>query len=263
MTSLRVALGEYDTGWHDPAGSLERAAAVLRRAGSVHAGLVVLPEMFLTGFTMEPAAHAEALDGPTFQAFADKVAQAGFSAIASISRRDDTPRGPRFFNSVVHVSPDGTIGHAYDKQQLFSYGGEHAVYTPGDAPPRILSVNGVRIATLVCYDLRFPELFREIADAADLIVVVANWPAVRRSHWDALLQARAIENQCYVVGVNRTGAGGPLTYDGGSAAYDPWGERIDRESRGIRVADVSPERVVEIREKFPFLKDRNASSFAR
>ena len=263
MTSLRVALGEYDTGWHDPAGSLERAAAVLRRADAVRAGLVVLPEMFLTGFTMEPASQAEPLDGATIQAFATRVARAGFSAIASISRREESPSGARFFNSVIHVGPDGAVTHLYDKQQLFSYGGEHAVYTPGDAPPRVITVDGVRIATFVCYDLRFPELFREIADAADLIVVVANWPAVRRSHWDALLHARAIENQCYVVGVNRTGAGGPLAYDGGSAAYDPWGDRIDRESHGIRVADVDAARVVEIREKFPFLKDRNTSALAR
>ena len=256
MTVLRVALGEYDIGWQEPERSLAGAEAVMRAAASAGAQLVVLPEMALTGFTMEPAAHAEPLDGPHVRALARLAADARVDLLASVARRDEGAGRAAFYNSIVHAGIDGEPHLLYDKQRLFAYGGEHQAYTPGESAPAVLDVHGVRIAAFVCYDLRFPELFREVADAVDLVVVTANWPAARRPHWDVLLRARAIENQCWVVGVNRTGAGGRLEYDGGSAAYDPWGERADRAEGGIRVVDVSADRVREIREKYPFLKDR-------
>jgi len=229
---------------------------VVQAAASAGAQLVVLPEMALTGFTMEPAAHAEPLDGAHVRALARLAAGAGVELLASIARRDARVGEPRFLNSVVHVGRDGEPRVVYDKQRLFAYGGEHERYTAGESAPAVLDVRGVRVATFVCYDLRFPELFREVADEVDVVVVTANWPAARRPHWDVLLRARAIENQCWVLGVNRTGAGGRLQYDGGSAAYDPWGERADRDESGTRIVDVDRARVREIREKYPFLKDR-------
>jgi omega-amidase len=256
VTALRVALGEYDIGWQEPERSLAGAEAVIMAAAGAGAQLVVLPEMALTGFTMEPAAQAEPLDGPHVRALARLAAGAGVELLASIARRDDSAGAPRFLNSVVHVGRDGEPRVVYDKQRLFSYGGEHECYTPGESSPAVLDVRGVRVAAFVCYDLRFPELFREVADDVDLVVVTANWPAARRPHWDALLRARAIENQCWLVGVNRTGTGGRLQFDGGSAAYDPWGERGDRAEGESRVVDVDTARVREIRERYPFLKDR-------
>jgi len=256
MTVLRVALGEYDLGWQSPARSLEGAADVVRRAAESGARLVVLPEMCLTGFTMEPDVHAESLDGPNVRALEALARDAGVSIIASIARAAADGGVRAHYNSVIHVDEAGATRVVYDKQKLFAYGGEDAVYTPGDRSPEIVEIGGVRIAPFVCYDLRFPELFRAVADEVDLIVVVANWPVARRPHWDTLLRARAIENQCWLVGVNRTGQGGTLEYDGGSAAYDPWGERADVDGRGIRVVDVDPARVREIRERYPFLKDR-------
>ena len=121
----------------------------------------------------------------------------------------------------------------------------------------IVDIDGVRVSPFVCYDLRFPELFRAVAPSADLLVVIANWPAARRPHWDALLPARAIENLSYVVGVNRTGVGNGVVYDGGSAAYDPWGLPVAVRAAvaSPSVVDVSASRVRAVREKYPFLED--------
>ena len=121
----------------------------------------------------------------------------------------------------------------------------------------MIDVDGVRVSPFVCYDLRFPELFRAAAPACDLMVVIANWPATRRPHWDALLPARAIENQAYVIGVNRTGMAGGIQYDGGSAAYDPWGLPVARRTAvaSPAVVDVAPARVASIRSQYPFLAD--------
>lgn len=256
--TLRVALGEYDTGWHEPDASLARACDVVTQAATAGCGLVALPEMFLSGFTMDPAAHAEPLDAPRLRALGALAHEVGIAVIASVARRDGEGAATRHVNTAVLARADGTVEALYDKRKLFAYGGEHAHYAAGDRAPHIVTLVGVRVATFICYDLRFPELFREVADAADLMLVVANWPAARRAHWDVLLRARAIENQCWVIGVNRTGAGGTLQYDGGSAAWDPWGERADVERDGLRVCDVSAARVAEIRARYPFLRDRDA-----
>ena len=117
------------------------------------------------------------------------------------------------------------------------------------------TLQGVRIAPFICYDLRFPELFRAVAREVDVMVVLANWPASRRTHWDALIRARAIENQCYVVAVNRIGEGGGIVYDGGSAAFDPWGTPLDSSGGSVQCIDVDPARVRAVREEFPFLRD--------
>jgi predicted amidohydrolase len=254
---LRVALGEYDLSWEEPERSLARAAEVMRRAAAAGARLVVLPEMALTGFTMSPDAHAEPLEGARVGALAASARGAGVEVVASIARAATTEAGRRVHrNSAIHVGDAGGVRVVYDKQKLFAYGGEHAAYSAGERAPEVVTIGGVRVATFICYDLRFPELFRAVADDVELVLVVANWPAARRAHWDTLLRARAIENQCWVVGVNRTGTGGGIDYDGGSAAYDPWGDRADVEAGGVRVVDVAAERVREVRERYPFLRDR-------
>ena len=257
--TLRVALGEYDLGWEEPEVSLARAGALLRGAAAAGARLVVLPEMALTGFTMSPDRHAEPLEGPAVRKLAALAREAGVEIVASIARTTNDASGGVHHNSAIHVDAAGEVRLVYDKQKLFAYGGEDAVYSAGARAPAIVTIAGVRVAAFICYDLRFPELFRAVADDVDLVLVVANWPAARRAHWDTLLRARAIENQCWVIGVNRTGTGGTIAYDGGSAAWDPWGERADVEVDGARVVDVSAERVREVREKYPFLQDKGIS----
>lgn len=247
--TLRVALGEYDTGWLDPAESLRRASAVVARAAAAGAGLVVLPEACATGWTMEPAGWAEEAGGETERTLAGLARTHRVHLLAGVLTRGDGG----FHNAAVVFGPGGERCAEYRKQKLFPTG-EDAAYRHGEGTA-VFQLGGVRVAAFICYDLRFPELFRAVARQTELMVVIANWPAARRAHWDVLLQARAIENLCYVVGVNRVGQGGGTAYDGGSAAYGPWGERLEsiRGSGTVPVVEVDAGRVARVREEYPFL----------
>jgi omega-amidase len=251
---LRVALGEYDTGWHDPASSLARAEGLVRDAARGGAQLVVLPEMCTTGFTMDAATQAETLEGASVQALGRIAAEAGVHLLAGVAVRECVGGRDRAVNGALLFGDTGELRSIYRKQRVFGYAGEDETYTPG-ADAVIATVHGVRIAPFVCYDLRFPELFRRVARDVDAIVIIANWPARRRAHWDALVRARAIENQCYVVAVNRRGEGGGIAYDGRSAAFDAWGERLVPSAGPVAMVDVDPARVRAVREEYPFLRD--------
>ena len=250
--TLRVALGEYDTGWQQPEGSLDRAAVCVSRAASTGARLVVLPEMCTTGFTMDPERWAEGVDGPSFARLSTMAAIHDVWLMAGIAMRADAG----YANVAAVFNPEGSLVVTYAKQRLFSYAGEDEHYFAGIVPA-VIDMDGVRVSPFVCYDLRFPELFRAAAPWSDLIVVIANWPSARRPHWDALLPARAIENQAYVAGVNRTGIAGGIQYDGGSAAYDPWGLPVAQRMAvaSPAIVDVSAARVASIRTQYPFLDD--------
>ena len=256
--SVRVALAEYDIGWHSPEGSLSRAAICVARAASTGARLVVLPEMCATGFTMEPEDWAETIEGPVFSRFRALALKHDVWIIAGIAMRD-----AGYHNVAAVFDPSGNLASSYSKQRLFSPSDEHDHYVTGTTPV-VVDIDGVRVSPFICYDLRFPELFRAVAPVADLLVVIANWPSVRRAHWDALLPARAIENLAYVVGVNRTGDGGGIAYDGGSAAYDPWGKpaAVRMAVASPSIVDVSAARVASVRAKYPFLEDIRQPSLA-
>ena len=251
---LRVALGEYDTGWHDPAGSLARAERLVRVAARGGAQLVALPEMCTTGFTMDAATQAESLDGSSVRALGRIAAEAKVHLLAGVALRECVDGTERAVNAALLFDEGAGVRAVYRKQRVFAYAGEDQVYSPGgDAV--IATVQGVRIAPFICYDLRFPELFRRVARDVDAVVIIANWPAKRRAHWDALIRARAIENQCYVVAVNRLGEGGGVAYDGGSAAFDPWGEPLASRGDVVATVDIDPARVRAVREEYPFLRD--------
>jgi predicted amidohydrolase len=163
----------------------------------------------------------------------------------------------------ILAAPDGSV-ERYAKIHPFTFGGEHRVYTGGD---RVVTaaIDGVRVTPFVCYDLRFPEPFRLAADETDLFALVANWPEARREHWRTLLRARAIENLCYVAGVNRVGDGGKLHYTGDSAVISPWGEVLAEgdASDSVLVADVDPAVVRDARARFPALADRRPEAYRR
>ena len=252
MSVLRIALGEYDLGWQDAGRSLARAREVVARAAGDGARLVALPEMATTGFTMD-GSYATPIDGGDAARLAELAAAHDVWLVAGVAARDAD--GP--FNAAIVADPTGSIVAVYRKQRLFSYGGEHETYVAGDQPV-VVDVEGVRIAPFICYDLRFPELFREVAAGVDAFVLVANWPKPRRAHWDVLTRARAIENQAYFVAVNRTGSGGGLEFDGGSVAYDPWGEPLPGP-----VIRIDSARVTEVRNSYPFLADYLAAPSAR
>jgi predicted amidohydrolase len=257
---LRVALGEYDTGWHDPDTSLRRARDVIAGAARLRARVVVLPEMCSTGFTMEGTRWAEALtpEKGASGALAAAAREHRVWVLAGLAVRETTPA--RLVNAAVLFDPAGSIAAIYRKQRLFAYAGEHEVYAPGDGPV-VVTIEGARVGLFICFDLRFPELFRAVAPDVDAVLLVANWPDRRRAHWDVLTRARAIENQCYVVAVNRTGIGDGVEYDGGSVAYDPWGEPVGI-GGGVnapRVVDIDPARVKLVRARYPFLRELEAA----
>jgi predicted amidohydrolase len=247
---LAIALGEYDTGWHDPAASLRGAESVVARAAAGGARLVVLPEMTTTGFTMETD-RAVPLDSPDVGRLRELARRHGVWIAAGVALRDASD--DRATNGLVVVDAAGEIAAVHRKRRLFAYGDEDRFYAPGERAT-VVGIEGVRAGLFICYELRFPELFAAVADRVDLMLVVANWPAARRAHWDTLLRARAIESQCALVGVNRTGEGGGLAYDGGSIAYGPWGDPLVPDAAGVVTVDVAEVR--RVRERYPFLKDR-------
>jgi predicted amidohydrolase len=250
---LLVALGEYDIGWHDPATSLKRAAQLVERAAGAGAQLVVLPEMSTTGFTMDSAHRSEPLTGHSVSALADLALRNHVHLLAGVATRE-ARGGTGYFNSALLFGPDGELDAHYRKQRLFGYAGEDDYYSPGENPV-IATVHGVRIGLFICFDLRFPELFRAVAPEVDAFALIASWPTTRRSHWDVLVRARAIENLSYVVAVNRTGEGGGVEYNGGSVAYNPWGDPIVEQKEGLLLAHLDPAEVSRIRAAYPFLAE--------
>jgi predicted amidohydrolase len=253
---LRAALGEYDTGWHEPEQSVRRAHDVIAGAARLHARLVVLPEMCTTGFTMEGSRWAEPLSSEhgASGALAAAAREHNIFVLAGLAIREESPA--RLANAAVLFDRSGSISAIYRKQRLFAYSGEHEVYAAGEGPV-VVTIEGARLGLFICYDLRFPELFRAVAPDIDAAILIANWPERRRVHWDVLTRARAIENQCYVVAVNRTGVGDGVEYDGGSVAYDPWGEPLGIGGGGNapRVVDIDPARVKLVRSRYPFLRE--------
>jgi predicted amidohydrolase len=256
---LEVALLQQDIAWENVPENHRRASRLLEGAATAGARLAVLPEMFSTGFSMDAGRLAQAPGGAS-QTFLEAQAKAlDLWIIASIPE-SGTPR-PR--NMALVVSPRGTAAR-YAKIHPFSYAGEHKQYEAGDRVVT-LSIEGLRVTPLICYDLRFPEPFRVAAAETDLFVVVANWPDLRRDHWRTLLRARAIENQAYVVGVNRVGDGGDLHYTGDSAAVGPLGETLIEggAEEGVFLASIDPASVAKLRTRFPALDDRRPSAYKR
>lgn len=251
---MKVAAIQHDIAWEDPAANFEHLAAMIAAAARSGAHLAVLAEMFATGFSMSTDRIAEPADGPSTRFLLEQAAAHGIWVCGSLP---ELPLGSdRPCNRLILAAPDGT-SYSYDKIHLFSFADEHLHYAAGKTRVTV-DVEGVRVAPFVCYDLRFPEEFWAAGADTDLYVVVANWPQSRRSHWTTLLSARAIENQAYVVGVNRVGSGGGLDYAGDSRIVDPEGEILAAGggSEEVLVADVDPATVAEVRRAFPFLADR-------
>lgn len=248
MPRLTLALGEYDTGWHDVAGSLARAEALVRRAAGAGAELVVLPEMCTTGFTMDTAGHAEPRDGPSLEGLRAMARTHGVAIVAGVPIREHD----RYFNMAFLIGADGEIAAEYRKQRVFQYAREGEHYDAGSCACTV-TIHGVRVALLICFDLRFPELFRAVARSVDAVLLIANWPAARQRHWEVLVAARAIENQCYVAAVNRIGEGDGLHYAGGSTVIGPWGEPCTHGADGVLLGTIDAETVARVRREFPVL----------
>jgi predicted amidohydrolase len=250
---MRAYLVQFDIAWRDAAANYRAVEKLLAGRAVAPGSLVVLPETFATGFTMDPLA-AESEGGPT-ESFLAGLARSTRSCIlgGTLTRRP----GGRSRNEAVAFDDTGALVARYAKRHLFSLAGEHACREPGDEVAAF-AWRGFTVAPAVCYDLRFPETFREaVGRGADLYAVVANWPAARADHWAALLRARAIENQAFVVGVNRCGRDEQNEYAGGSVAFDPRGGTIALASAApcVLECDLDPEAVAAYRREFPALHD--------
>jgi predicted amidohydrolase len=251
---MRIAGIQLDTVWEDRSASFERAKPWIAGAASAGARLVVLPEMYAVGFSMATDRIAESVDGPSTAFLREQARAHGVWVCGSVPERPEGAARP--FNTLVLAAPDGAV-HRYRKIHPFTFAREHEAYDAGSSFTTV-DIEGVRCTLFVCYDLRFADEFWQNATATDCYVVVANWPGRRRLHWVTLLQARAIENQAYVVGVNRVGVGGELEYTGDSRIVDPWGELVATAAMGetMLLGEVDPAVVADARTKFPFLRDR-------
>jgi predicted amidohydrolase len=253
---MRVAAVQHDIVWEEADETRERVRPLIAAAADEGARLIVLTEMFATGFSMNPEKVAEDEGGPSEQFLLDRAATHGAHLIATIAQRG---ADGRYRNNAVVAAPDGTV-HRYAKIHPFSFAGEHERYAAG-TDFLTVDVDDLRVSVFVCYDLRFADEFWALAAGTDCYVVVANWPAPRRDHWIALLRARAIENEAYVVGVNRVGLAGkrnPLDHAGDSMIIGPWGETCALAGDGetIVMADVDAQHVRDVRAEWPFLQDR-------
>ena len=263
MSAITISLIQANLVWENKEANLryfEEQLAML--AGKTQ--VVFLPEMFSTGFSMNPSALAETMDGPGLTWMIEHARKYRMILCGSLIIEDgESETGePAYYNRMLWVLPNGQIGH-YDKKHLFAFAGEDQHYKQGNRR-FVASVNGWRINLLICYDLRFPVWARQSpADTAgtweyDMLVYVANWPE-RRSHaWKTLLQARAIENQCYVVGVNRVGEdGNQINHSGDSMIIDPLGGIMKDAGNAETTLTVTlkKEDLLEIRDRFPFWRD--------
>lgn len=251
---MRVAALQTDIAWEDPAANFRRLEPKIAAARAAGAELAVLPEMFACGFTMRAERVAEAPDGPTVSFLREGAARHGLWLAGSLPER--SPGAERPANVLVVAGPAGEM-HRYAKLHPFTYAGEHEAYRAGTERV-VIELGGLRCGLFVCYDLRFADEFWALAPRVDAYLVVANWPEARRHHWRSLLAARAIENQAYVVGVNRVGEGGALRYAGDSAILDPMGEVLASAAgqETMLLADLDAATVAGVRTALPFLNDR-------
>jgi predicted amidohydrolase len=256
VTTLRIAAVQHDIAWEQPGTNYDRLASRIEGAANASARLVLLSEMFATGFSMAAERIAEDEGGATSAFLAAQAKAHDVWVGGSVPERRNEDGRPA--NVFVLAGPDGTT-RRFAKLHPFSYAGEHEHYAAGTEVVT-WDVDGVRVTPFVCYDLRFADEFWRAAHGTDCYAVVANWPAARRVHWQTLLRARAIENQAYVVGVNRVGEGDGLAYAGDSAVIDPLGEVLASAAgtETTLVVDVDTAVVERVRRELPFLPDRRS-----
>ncbi|WP_296316345.1 amidohydrolase [Winogradskyella sp. UBA3174] len=251
--SLTVALVQTHLIWENP---IENRRLLNDKISAISVGvdLIILPEMFTSGFTMNAIAVAESMNGPTLIWLKKKAAEKQAAIIGSLVITEDD----KYYNRLVCAEPSGKITQ-YDKRHTFTLVGEHKVYTAGTKKV-VFDYKGWKICPLICYDLRFPVWARNVEDY-DLLLYVANWPKARITAWDVLLKSRAIENMSYCIGVNRVGLdGNNYEYSGHSAAYDVLGHRIDtitENKEATEIVVLEKEFIKKYREKLNFLNDRD------
>jgi predicted amidohydrolase len=273
---VKVAAVQHDIAWEDGPATQARLEPMIAQAAAGGARLIVLSEMYATGFSMNPDTIAEEPGGPNERFLIEQAARHGAWLIGSVaqwSQRaehagaehagaehaelvEHQPAARLAANVAIVAGPSGQL-FRYDKIHPFSYAGEHEHYRAG-TDFLTVEIDELRVSVFICYDLRFADEFWALAEDTDLYVVPANWPEQRREHWRALLRARAIENQAYVLGCNRVGDVEQLSHSGDSTIIDPLGRTLAEASyvEAVLIAEVEPAEVQRVRKRFPFLADR-------
>lgn len=249
-TDLKITLIQFAPAWEQKTANLDYCSKIL--AGIIESDLIVLPEMFTTGFSINVKHMAEPMDGATVQWMKGKARESGAAIAGSAIIEENS----NYYNRFLWVAPDGNV-QWYDKRHLFAIGDEHLHYTAGNRRVTI-GWKTWKIRPLICYDLRFPVWSRN-HDDYDLLIYVSNWPSARHHVWKNLLISRALENQCWCVAVNRTGSDGMnLKYLGDSGVIDPQGNALWMgENDSIQEFSLSYNDLDEFRKKFPILRDRD------
>jgi len=250
---MKISLIQTSLAWEDAAANRDNFSGLIDSIDST-TDLIVLPEMFATGFSMNPSAVAETMDGSTVTWMTQMAAANNCAITGSLVIEE----GGNYYNRLLFVYADGTY-KTYDKRHLFTLAGEDKAYTAG-TQKLIVEYKGWKICPLICYDLRFPVFARNVEEY-DLLIYVANWPQVRTLAWDTLLKARAIENQAYTVGVNRVGAdGNGHNYTGHTQAVDALGGYIlePQQTEGVFTIELDKQATLDTRSKLAFLNDRDS-----
>ncbi len=234
--------------------NLDNVASLCAQAAEEGADVLILPELFSTGFPPDRAAIlAQEWGSKTQQFLAETAIQYGATVIAGCGDPDEKSK---ILNNARVYAPGGDCKAVYHKIHLFSYGREDKYVIPGETPV-LFKIKAYSASVFICYDLRFPGIFRAVAPEVSIIFVIANWPQKRRDHWCCLLKARAIENQCWVIGVNRIGTDSTgLHYCGDSMVVDPMGKVIKHmpENKSVQVVSIDPDKTVFVRKNYPFLQ---------
>lgn len=251
---MKVLSVQLDSVWQDSAQNLLRLREYLQQVEPGQVDVVVLPELFHCGFSMQVDRVSQTRQGRVYKALSDLARQYGVYIMAGFAERVSSNQAR---NCALVFDRNGNEQACYVKNRAFQFAGEGEHYQAGNQSV-LFEVDGVVCSVFICYDLRFPELFRQVVPQAEMVFVIANWPESRQSHWETLLRARAIENQCFVVGVNRIGEdGNGLIYVGGSMVIDPLGEILSYadSEQACQITEVSIKQVKLVRRQYPFLAD--------
>ncbi len=250
---MKIGLLQLNPVWENVEENKEKLSILIEKNNTSELDLLVLPEMSLTGFTMNSSVFAEELDGASTLFFINLARHFKINIIAGLIERD----GDRIFNSAVHFDRQGIIAARYRKIHRFSFAKENQYYSPAEIPV-LTKIDNHTFGISICYDLRFPELYRSYGKhKVSGLINIANWPIQRIDHWNHLLKARAIENLCFMIGVNRCGNDPFNPYNGRSAVYDPTGKEIIicNEDENLFTVEIDLNLTVLTREKFNFLDD--------
>ncbi|MBI3123425.1 MAG: carbon-nitrogen family hydrolase [Ignavibacteriales bacterium] len=249
---MKIGLVQLAIDWENPAANMAKVNELVSKLDQ-KLDLLIFPELSLTGFTMSSMHFAEEIDGVCTQFFMDLAKRIKTNIFCGVIERD----GKDFYNSLIHFDESGLLMARYRKIHPFSFAGEDENYTASNELV-VTEIDHKKIGLTICYDLRFPELYRLYAKKGiDVLINIANWPTPRIEHWRTLLKARAIENQCFMIGVNRTGTDPKHTYNGFSGAYNPLGKELlsVENDEGILTVKINIDEVNETRKSLPFLKD--------